>query len=61
MAGLGSAVIMIDPTLPAYSMSLLVAKAFIGGAVGAYFGNHVSTYRTKRKARSTPKAESQPP
>lgn len=42
MAGLGSMAAMIDPTLPLVNLCFLMVKAFIGGAVGAYFGNHVS-------------------
>jgi len=29
-------------------MVLLCVKGFMGGAVGAYFGNHLSSYRGKK-------------
>jgi len=48
MSGLGAAALQLDPVLST-GMLLAVAKAFIGAAVGAYFGNHVSTLRARKK------------
>jgi hypothetical protein len=48
MAGLGAAVLQIDPSMPLTNMILLAVKAGIGACVGAYFGNHVSQVRRKR-------------
>ena len=47
MAGLGSAAAVIDPSLPGATLAMLLIRAFIGGAVGAYFGNHISKKRKK--------------
>ena len=49
MAGLGAAVAQLDPSLDMRTMTILVIKAFIGAAVGAYFGNHLSTRRQNQK------------
>lgn len=50
IAGFGAAALQIDPALSTSTMLALVLKGFIGGAVGAYFGNHVHAYRAKKKA-----------
>jgi hypothetical protein len=54
MAGLGAAVAQLDPSLDTRTMIIMIAKGFIGGAVGAYFGNHVNTYRQKKKETEKP-------
>lgn len=43
MAGLGAAVAQLDPTQAPSVVLILCLKAGIGAAVGAYFGNHLST------------------
>jgi len=47
MAGLGAAAAQIDLGLAPASMLILCLKAFIGAAVGAYFGNHVASRKNK--------------
>ena len=44
MAGAGAAVAQLDPSMltQPQAMLVLVIKGFVGGAVGAYFGNHLS-------------------
>ena len=44
MAGAGAAVAQLDPGMlnQPQAMVVLIIKGFVGGAVGAYFGNHVS-------------------
>jgi len=49
MAGLGAAVAQLDPSLDAKTMLILCIKAFVGAAVGAYFGNHMGRLRQKKK------------
>jgi len=51
MAGLGAAVAQIDPSLDARTMILLVIKGFVGAAVGAYMGNHLSSRKEKKKSK----------
>ena len=51
MAGLGAAVAQLDPSLDVRTMAILVIRAFVGAAVGAYFGNHLSTHRQKKKKK----------
>lgn len=43
MAGIGAGVAALDPTQPPLMLAILCLKAFGGAAVGAYFGNHLST------------------
>lgn len=45
MAGLGAMAAQLDPALDARTLAIVMVKGFIGGAVGAYFGNHVSRRR----------------
>lgn len=53
MAGLGAAAAQIDPNLKdPLVFGLNMAKAFVGAAVGAYFGNHISEKREKKKDES---------
>ena len=54
MAGIGAAVAQLDPSLDMRTMIILVIKAFIGAAVGAYFGNHLSKRRQKKKEPEEP-------
>ena len=49
MAGIGAAAAQIDPSLDLYVLILLCLRAFVGAAVGAYFGNHLSARRRKNK------------
>ena len=51
MAGIGAAVIQIDPSLDTRTMLIYAIKAFIGAVVGAYFGNHMSSYRQKKEEK----------
>ena len=48
MAGLAAATIQIDTSIALNVMTVLVAKGFIGGFTGAYFGNHISSRRMKK-------------
>lgn len=51
MAGLGAAAFQIDPNLPLAVLTANILRAFIGAAVGAYFGNHTHAYREKKRLK----------
>lgn len=51
MAGLGAAVIQIDPSFSVQTMVILAVKAFVGAAVGAYFGNHLSKRKEENETK----------
>ena len=53
MAGLGAAAAQLDPALDPRTLVVLVARAFIGAAVGAYFGNHLHQRRARKAAGGT--------
>lgn len=48
MAGLGAGVAALDPSQAPNVMIILCVKGFVGAAVGAYFGNHLSSRKAAK-------------
>ena len=53
MAGLGAAAAQLDPALDLRTLAIIIVRAFIGAAVGAYMGNHLSRRRARKPAGGT--------
>lgn len=50
MAGIGAGVAALDPSQAPITMAILCLKAFGGAAVGAYFGNHLSSRKAAKSS-----------